>query len=384
MAASIMGSTIQLYFGYIDRNYYPLSDTARGFALAVFFLPELVGSPLFGAWSDRLGRKWFILLGSVFGGIGVQITAMTTNYAALSVMRLLGGASTASAIPATLSYLSAMTAHSGSLRGRVMGLFQIATLGGTILGMLAGGRLWDVFHQDAFTIDAFIYLVSLLVFLFGIQEGRATVGAARSVGSALANSWQAFNNTFAYYKSVFTSPVVLRFAPAFLAINMVLGIWLNHIISQLVAADHEFPNQLLYGILANNRNAGTDIALYGTAILAVFGLGALAWSFVIGRIRRTTLMLVDVGALFFLCAVLFALNHTASLTSPSVPLYLALGTLALLVLSGMMPAALTYLADTTEERARTAAPLWDCIRSFSALVDSWARSWEVPLPIGMP
>ncbi|HEX9074558.1 MAG TPA: MFS transporter [Anaerolineae bacterium] len=350
MASSIMGSTIQLYFGYIDQHFYPLSDTARGFALAVFFLPELIGSPLFGAWSDRLGRKWFILLGSIFGGIGVQITAMTTDFAALSVMRLLGGASTASAVPATLSYLSAMTAHSESLRGRVMGLFQVATLGGTILGMLAGGRLWDLFHQGAFTIDAVIYLLSLLIFLFGIQEARLA-GSRHTVGGAIAHGWRALKDTFAHYQRVFTSPVVLRFAPAFLAINMVLGIWLNHIISQLVASDQEFPNQLLYGILANNRNAGTDIALYGTGILAIFGVGALAWSFVVGRVRRTSLMLVNAGALFLLCAILFALNHTASLTAPVVPLYLVLAALALLILSGLMPAALTYLADMTEEKS---------------------------------
>lgn len=350
MASSIMGSTIQFYFGYIDRHFYPLSDTARGFALAVFFLPELIGSPLFGAWSDRLGRKWFILLGSLFGGIGVQITAMTTDFAALSIMRLLGGASTASAIPSTLSYLSAMTAHSESLRGRVMGIFQIATLGGTILGMLAGGRLWDLFHQGAFTIDALIYLLSLLIFLFGIHEARPE-DSGRAVGGTIAHGWQALKATFGHYERVFTSPAVLRFAPAFLAINMVLGIWLNHIISQLVASNRIFPNQLLYGILANNKNAGTDIALYGTAVLAIFGLGALAWSFVVGRVRRTTLMLVNAGGLFSLCAILYALNHSATLSDPMVPFYLVLATLALLVLSGMMPAALTYLADMTEEKS---------------------------------
>jgi MFS family permease len=132
---------------------------------------------------------------------------------------------------------------------------------------------------------------------------------------------------------------------------MVLGIWLNHIIGQLVASDQEFPHQLLYGILANNKNAGTDIALYGTGILAIFGVGALAWSFVVGRVRRTSLMLVNAGALFLLCAILFALNHTESLTAPVVPFYLVLAAVALLVLSGLMPAALTYLADLTEEKS---------------------------------
>ncbi len=347
MASSIMGSTLQLYFGYIDRHFYPLSDTARGLALAIFFLPELIGSPVFGAWSDRLGRKWFILLGAIFGAIGVQMTAMTTNFAALALMRVLGGLSTASAIPATLGYLSGETAHSEAVRGRAMGLFQLATLAGTIGGMLLGGRLWDLYRQGTFTLDALLYLLSLAIFLVGIRETRVR---KTPKDDAIARGWQALRRSFLHYQDVFTAPGVTRFAPVFLTICTILGIWMNHIVGQLVAADHQFTGQLLYGIFANDRHAGTEIALYGTLILAIFALGALVWSFVIGHFRRTAIMLVNVGALFVLCGVTLALNHSPSLAAPGIPVYLALAVLAIFVLSGAMPAALTYLADVTEER----------------------------------
>lgn len=350
LASAVMGSTLQLYFGYIDQNVYPLSDTMRGFALAIFFLPELIGSPILGAWSDRHGARWFMLLSAIFGGVGAQITAMTTNFAALTFTRLLGGLSTASAVPATLGYLSAMTSHSESLRGRVMGLFQVATLGGTIVGILAGGRLWDIHLRGAFAMDSLIYLVSLGIFLFGVREIRRRKNFTPSADSVIVSRWQAFRKTLAYYRTVFASPAVLRFAPAWIAINMVLGIWLNHIVSQVVSRRDHHTDQLLYGILANSKQAGTEVSLYGTLFLAIFGVGVLAWSFAVGRFRRTTIMLISAGALFFLCAILFALNHTASLSDPLVPIYLALAILALLVLSGMMPAALTYLADVTEER----------------------------------
>ncbi len=348
-AASIMGSTLQLYFGYIDQHVYPLSDTARGVALAVFFVPELVGSPVFGAWSDRIGRKWFIVLGAIFGGIGAQITAVTANYGALVLMRVLGGLSTASAVPATLSYLSAMSSHSESLRGRVMGLFQIATLAGVLGGILAGGRLWDLYKQTAFSIDAALFVVSLAIFLLGIHETRES---NTPLEESLSSGWRTFRETMRYYREVFTSPTVLRFAPVFLAICMVLGVWLNHTVSQLISPDHAFPNQLLYGVLANDRHAGTDIAIYGAVVLAIFALGVLVWSLVIGRFRRTTVMLIGTGALFVLCAMVYAVNHADSLADPFVRFYLVLAGIALFVLSGMMPAALTYLADLTEERVR--------------------------------
>ncbi len=347
VASSIVGSSLQLYFGYIDQHIYPLSDTARGAALAIFFLPELIGSPVLGAWSDRFGRKWFILLGAIFGGIGVQITAMTTNYFAIVLMRLLGGLSTAAAIPATLGYLSAETAHSPAVRGRAMGLFQLATLGGTVGGLLLGGRLWDLMRQGSFTLDALIYLASLLIFLIGIRETRAHKSARLS---SIAVGRRALLQSFAYYREVFATPAVTRFAPVFLTICTILGIWLNHIVGQLVAADHQFPGQLLYGVFANNRHAGTEIALYGGLIVAIFAGGALVWSFLVGRFRRTVIMLVNVGALFFLCAVVFALNHTPSLAVPITRVYLGLAAVSIFVLSGGMPAALTYLADMTEER----------------------------------
>jgi MFS family permease len=350
MASAVVGSTIQLYFGYIDRNVYPLSDTMRGIALALFFLPELVGSPVLGAWSDRLGRKWFMALGSIFGGVGVQISALTTNFGALVLTRLLGGLSTASAIPATLGYLSAVTSHSESLRGRVMGLFQIATLGGTIVGILAGGRLWDIYLRDAFTIDAIIYAISLGFFLLGIREMRP-LNHAQPIASTLASGWQTLREKLVHYRIVFSSPTVLRFAPAWIAVNMVLGIWLNHTVSQVVSSNHHFSGQLLRGILANSHRAGTQISLYGALFITLFGVGVLGWSFVLARFRRTTIMLLAAGALLFLCAILFALNHSASLSDPLVPIYLFLALLALLILSGMMPAALTYLADVTEEWA---------------------------------
>jgi MFS family permease len=161
IASAVMGSVIQLHLGHIHGHVYPLSATMRGIVLAVFFIPELIGSPVLGAWSDRYGRKLFILLGSLTGGIAVQLAALTTNFGALIITRLLAGLSTASAFPATLGYLSAETVTSESLRGRVMGLFQLATLGGTVVGILIGGRLWDSYHSEAFTLNDVMYIVSL-------------------------------------------------------------------------------------------------------------------------------------------------------------------------------------------------------------------------------
>jgi MFS family permease len=86
-------------------------------------------------------------------------------------------------------------------------------------------------------------------------------------------------------------------------------------------------------------------------LLAFFALGVLAWSFVLGRYRKTNVMLASTIALFGLFLTVFGLNHLTSYSSPFY--FLLLGTLLIevLVLSGFTPAALTYLADVTENYA---------------------------------
>ena len=349
VASAVMGSMIQLYMGYISRHVYPLSATMRGIALAVFFLPELIGSPVLGAWSDRYGRKLFLVLGSLTGGVAVQIAALTTNFGALVVTRLLTGLSTASAFPATLGYLSAETATNESLRGRVMGLFQLATLGGTVIGILIGGRLWDLFHANAFTINDAIYIVSLAIFFFGICEGTCR-DATEHESNAIAHGAQALRQSLAHYRDVFLSPIVLRFAPAWLTINVILGVWMNQIIGQLIAPRGRFPHQLLFGILDDSTHAGTLISLYAIGLAIIFVIGVVGWSLLLGKIRRTAVMLVGMGGLFALCATLFAINHRASLDEPLLILDVTFALIALFIVSGLMPASLTYLADVTEAR----------------------------------
>lgn len=355
-----MGSMIQLYFSYIDRSVYPLSATMRGIALAIFFIPELIGSPVLGAWSDRYGRKFFIWFSALAGGLGAQIAALTTNFGALALTRLLAGLSTASVFPATLGYLSAETAHDESLRGRVMGLFQLATIGGTVLGILIGGGLWDLFHAHAFTINHAIYLVSLAIFFFGIRErtrkDAQTRKSARKDAQArksdvIVTGARALHHTLAHYRDVFLAPVVLRFAPAWLTINIILGIWLNQMIGQLVAPRARFPQQLLFGLLGENGQAGTLLSLSALALGMLFVAGILTWSWVLGKIRRTTVMLIGAGGMLALCAILFTLNHRASFNDPLIPFLITSALAAFFIISGLMPAALTYLADVTEARA---------------------------------
>jgi MFS family permease len=352
VAAQTMTQMIQFYLEVISARYYHISYTTRGYVLATFFVTELLGALVLGAMSDRYGRKLFIILGPLLGAVAVQITSMTIVIWLLVFTRLLAGLSTGSSIPATLGYISEATVGRPTLRARVIGLFDLTLVAGIGLGAVVGGYLWKFFGQPqtvagihlispAFTINALIYLVSLAIFAWGLKEVRRPgTGAPESpvVGSHAA----AARKKLRHYYEIAKSPSVWMFIPAWVSIFAIIGVWTNNSVGLLTGQNH-FAGQLLTGTIAPEKFGN------GLATLAFFfSVGVLAWSFVLGRYRKTSVMLVSTAALFGLLLTVYCLNHLGSFSSPFYFALLGALLIEVLVLSGFTPAALTYLADATE------------------------------------
>lgn len=348
-----MGQMTQFYLNHISDHYKQhISYTTRGYVIASFFVTELLGSLVLGAMSDRYGRKVFIMLGPILGAIAVQVTAMSTVLWVLVFARLLAGLSTGSSVPATLGYISEATVGRPNLRARVMGLFEITLVGGMAMGAVAGGYLWKFFGSartvagiellsPAFTINGLIFLSALAIFAWGFRDKKRKARPASNVTSHAA----ATRKKLAHYYEVFKSPSVWMFSPAWISIFSIVGVWTNHSVG-LFTGKERFHAQLLTGNIAPEK-FGNGFA----TLAAFFAVGVLAWSFVLGRYRKTSVMLASTFALFALLLTVLGLNHLDSFSSPFY--YLLLGSLLIevLVLSGFTPAALTYLADVTENYA---------------------------------
>ena len=363
-AAGAMGENIQFYFNSIQEaarspshplravagahNVYAISYTLGGIIIGVFFAAELLGALFFGAWSDRKGRRLFIILGPLLGAIAVQITAMTTLVSLLICTRLLEGLSTASNTPATLGYLAEATAYDSRLRTRISGLFQIATIGGMAVGFSLGGWLWRRFGapavvagvsltSPAFSLNAVLYLASLLILWWGMGRTQDTSANPTARSSA--------RETLQHYWRIVSSPRVARFAPAWIAINGVLGIWLN--LTARILTDRSSPfHQLLAGRFSAFQ-AGNIFSTYAI----FFVLGILVWTLGFAQLKRNTTMLIGTGGMLFSCLCLYLINHQRSLSAPLVlPLALLL-LVTIMVQAGFTPAALAHLADITEGHA---------------------------------
>ncbi|MFL6215310.1 MAG: MFS transporter [Blastocatellia bacterium] len=345
LASQTTGQMLQFYFSHIDTHYYHLSYTLTGFITASFFITELFGSLVLGAMSDRYGRRLFILLGPVFGLIAVQMTAMTVVLWLLVITRLLEGLSTASSVPATLGYISEATVGRPALRARIIGLFEITLVGGIALGASVGGYLWRYFgHRmtvlevdltsPAFAINGLIYLVSLIIFAWGLRDLKRPPALIAGAHGKLD-----------HYRKVLRSRRVWMFIPAWLAIFSIIGVWINNSI-RLLTGDQPRARQLLMGHVSTVQ-FGNGLA----ALAVIFAAGILVWSFAMARYRKTSVMLIAVGGLFILLVTVYGLNHLDSFNSPLYYPLMALLLVGVVLLSGFTPAALTYLADVTESFA---------------------------------
>jgi len=331
-ASYAAGLIIPVSLGLRSRTDSEITALYASLIGVAFYSAELLAAPVFGALSDRYGRKPFMLLGPIFGGVAIQLLGVTAIIPVFVLVRVLEGLSTASSAPATLGYISAQTAGSERLRGRVMGFYEAATVVGLASGAAVGGRLYEQFGTAGFSMIALIYLLSLLLFLGVKRHGRL----APALGAGHRGLLQRLLNRR-----------IMRFAPAWLAANAVLGAWLNQ--GPYLAAGAPDPGQFLM----QQRSPG-EIGMATLTFGVVFTIGAITWGYIMPLIGRQATLLWGVAGLGFTSVALWALNSLGQeprrflVVTP----LLLLVVVGIFIESGFTPAALTYLAEIAEEQAQ--------------------------------
>jgi MFS family permease len=332
-STGLTGAMLGLYLAALpSHGGEPVDATVVGLFAAIFYLSELVLSPIFGILSDRYGHHRIMLYGPIFGGIAVVLTGLTTSLPLLGATRLLEGASTAASVPSILGFIALATAGNELLRGKAAARFEGATLAGIGVGFIVAPKLFEAIGSAAFFLNAVIYGISFLIYWRGVKDpaGEAESVTATHVGVSR-------------YVALIRSSHVLLLAPTWIALNASIGLWFSQSLFQFSKPNPKFPDQfMMQGFDAN------QITIAAIAIAVVFGVGLLYWGNRFKSMRRTTIILYGIigGAVLVLGGLLA--NHSAGFPGVILVAAVLLAGAGLFTLAGATPAALGLLADISE------------------------------------
>lgn len=340
-----------------------------------FYATELVGAPVAGHVADILGQRRVLRWGPLFGiasvlfgaAAALRLTSVTVLATTLVVARLLEGVSAACAVPTSLTLLARATerehADRAARRLRLMGFFEIASLGGIIVGYLLAGVIWDSLGGAAFLVLPLVYIVAFAFARGG--EGTAAAAHRLPVWSTL--------------RTLVAEPGVAGFTIAWLGVNAVIGVWLQQAPFLFKLPTRSLTQALVGGF--SGRTIGIVFALWGTTFLigiALWSLAAPRWP------RRRTLFVALIGMLAVV-ASLTAVNHGG-------PRWLLIvAAVAVLVESGFTPAAFAHLADFTDVHAESrggAMGLYSLLLGLGQLIGAglgapFAARWQMDGVLGV-
>ncbi len=158
------GITLPVLPFYVERLALEAGAAQQSIVLhvtlltGVYALMQLVFAPLWGRWSDRIGRRPLILIGIAGYVVAQMMFGLSTSLWLLYVARIVGGILSSATFPVSAAYVSDMTTDDE--RGRGMAWLGTAASLGVVVGPALGGLLsrrdwhfnWSAGH---FKVDSF-------------------------------------------------------------------------------------------------------------------------------------------------------------------------------------------------------------------------------------
>ncbi len=143
-----------------------------GILIAIASFMEFVFAPLWGAVSDRVGRKPVLLIGLVGYFFGMLLVGLARTYMQLLFIRAVTGVLSSATLPTSMAYVSDVTSDEDRAKG--IGMLGSAMGLGVIIGPGLGGVLGSENIQFPFFISAFLSLVAAILVLMIVPESLKT------------------------------------------------------------------------------------------------------------------------------------------------------------------------------------------------------------------
>ena len=126
---------------------FNITTGTAGLVVAAYGAPGIVVAVLTGPYSDRFGRKRFLVTGSLIMGLFTLLSAFATSFGVLVAMRIIAGIGGSVIFPNTTATVGDNFSYRdrGSAMGTVIGLNTMAgVIGVPLAGVLAEATSWRV------------------------------------------------------------------------------------------------------------------------------------------------------------------------------------------------------------------------------------------------
>lgn len=144
-----------------------------------FSLMQFVCSPVWGRWSDKIGRKPIILIGLVGSGLSYVTLALASSLVLLFVARIIGGIAGAN-IATAQAYVADITTPENRARG--MGLLGAAFGLGFIFGPAIGGLLSRISPETPMWCAAALCFANFAAAWCFLPESRIATASTKALG----------------------------------------------------------------------------------------------------------------------------------------------------------------------------------------------------------
>jgi len=142
---------------------------ALGLISALRSFSEFTAAPLLASWSDRLGRKWALLLSSVAFVLEAALIAVSPGLLMMGIVHTLGGFLASNGAIETSCVADATPA--GPKRAVAVGRFLTVVGAALVLGPFLGGILLENFGgRSPFAFSAVLGFVALLALIAFVPE----------------------------------------------------------------------------------------------------------------------------------------------------------------------------------------------------------------------
>ncbi|QGT99399.1 putative MFS-type transporter [Candidatus Syntrophocurvum alkaliphilum] len=139
-----------------------------GLLLTIYAICQFIFAPVWGSYSDKVGRKPVLLMGVIGFGITFILFGLASSVWMLFIARVAGGIFACAAIPAAMAYIGDTTSEEN--RGASMG-FIGASLGlGMIIGPAMGGLLSSISLSLPFFVASGLACLNFIAILLFFKE----------------------------------------------------------------------------------------------------------------------------------------------------------------------------------------------------------------------